>query len=116
MAGADRQRGQSLTGAARGLLKGRTGSVAPNNPNAQTKPATRSVGHILAAPLGTSDPVHLWQLLEEPQWHCPIRSMYLLQPQPTPVWPIFSAAVEPLRQKAFDAHIPHWVEHSRNIS
>jgi hypothetical protein len=28
-----------------------------------------------------------------------------LPPQLTPVWPIFSAAVEPLRQKAFDAHI-----------
>jgi hypothetical protein len=28
-----------------------------------------------------------------------------LPPQLMPVWPIFSAAVEPLRQKAFDAHI-----------
>jgi hypothetical protein len=23
-----------------------------------------------------------------------------------PLWPIFPAAVEPLREKAFDAHIP----------
>ena len=29
-----------------------------------------------------------------------------LPSHPTPVWPIFSAAVEPLRQKAFDAHTP----------
>jgi hypothetical protein len=29
-----------------------------------------------------------------------------LPPQLTPVWPIFSAAVEQLREKAFDAHMP----------
>src|SRR5947209_13293164 len=71
-------------------MKGGAGATLASLAVAQVHPIRFACGNYSkAAAVALPDPFH----------HFP-------PPQLTPGWPIFSAAVEPLRQKAFDAHIP----------